>query len=241
LESQNHLGGDLLHGSTRALLPFGKSQSWALLEGGGGSPRIRPDHFPEDTCRVIKEEASKHGLPESFFARLIWKESLFDPSAVSPKGAEGIAQFIPSTAVERGLADSFDVATALTASAHFLSDLEGDFGSLGLAAAAYNAGPTRVQNWLAGASTLPLETQEYVHAITGHTAEDWVEQKDKLRPLPISDDLPFDAACRKLATRELRARTHHSGREFRKQRRRQDLPQVKRERQKQFARRGVSR
>src|SRR5687768_8954932 len=87
-----------------------------------------------------------------------------------------------------------------------LSDLEGDFGSLGLAAAAYNAGPTRVQNWLAGTETLPLETQEYVHAIPGYTAEEWVEQKDKLRPLPISDDLPFDAACRKLAARELRAR-----------------------------------
>ena len=72
----------LLAGCTAALVLTGNSQAWAVLDGGGAPPRIRADHFPEDTCRVIKEEASKRGLPEPFFARLIWKE------LVQPVGRE---------------------------------------------------------------------------------------------------------------------------------------------------------
>jgi hypothetical protein len=54
-----------------------------------------------------------------------------------------------------------------------LRDLWGDFGNLGLAAAAYNAGPRRVTRWLAGEVSLPLETREYVQSITGESAEFW--------------------------------------------------------------------
>jgi hypothetical protein len=156
---------------------------------------------------VIQEEASRRGLPASFLARLIWKESLFNPSVVSPKGAQGIAQFMPATASERGLADPFDPAPALAASAHLLSDLRARFGSLGLAAAAYNAGPERVQSWLAGNTGLPLETQDYVLWITGHSAEQWVSEKNKLKSLPISAKMSFEAACPKLATRALAAKS----------------------------------
>ncbi len=155
---------------------------------------------------VIGAEASRRTLPEDFFARLIWKESLFNPDALSHKGAEGIAQFMPGTASERGLADAFDPAQAIAASASYLADLRDQFGNLGLAAAAYNGGPTRVENWLAGAGNLPLETQEYVHFITGYTADEWVEKKGQLAPIPISDDVPFSTACPNLAARQLRAR-----------------------------------
>ena len=188
------------------VLLFGMADAWALAEGGASGPRIRGSHFAQDTCRVIGEEAKRRNLPAPFFARLIWKESLFNPSAVSPVGAQGIAQFMPATASERGLADPFDPAPALAASALFLSDLKARFGSLGLAAAAYNAGPERVASWLAGAKSLPLETQEYVHWITGHSAEDWVEKKSRLAPLPVSEKLSFMAACQKLAARSLRAK-----------------------------------
>ncbi len=88
----------------------------------------------------IAEEVGRRGLPSSYLGRLIWKESLFDPAAVSHKGAEGIAQFMPQTAVERGLDDAFDPATAIAASAHYLADLRRQFGNLGLAAAAYKRG-----------------------------------------------------------------------------------------------------
>ena len=86
----------------------------------------------------------------------------------SSAGAQGIAQFMPGTAAERGLLDPYDPEQAIPASAHFLAELNRRFGSLGLAAAAYNGGPTRVADWLAGRRQgLPYETQDYVFFITG--------------------------------------------------------------------------
>jgi len=63
-------------------------------------------------CDLIEAEADRNGVPRDFFARLIWKESRFDANAVSPVGAEGIAQFMPGTARLRGLADPFDIDQA---------------------------------------------------------------------------------------------------------------------------------
>jgi hypothetical protein len=124
-------------------------------------------------CRFIETSAADHGLPLEFLTRLLWQESSFRASAVSPKGAQGIAQFMPATAAERGLADPFDPAQAIPASARLLSDLRTRFGNLGLAAAAYNAGPGRVADWLAGSDELPWETRNYVAAVTGRAVEDW--------------------------------------------------------------------
>jgi hypothetical protein len=96
-----------------------------------------------------------------------------NPLAVSPVGAQGIAQFMPGTAAERGLTAPFDPHQALPKSAEFLAELRQRFGNLGLAAAAYNAGPQRVTGWLAGRRSLPLETRNYVMAITGYGADLW--------------------------------------------------------------------
>lgn len=126
-------------------------------------------------CSLIEDAARAHGLPVSFFTRLIWKESSFRPDVVSPKGAQGIAQFMPGTAAMRGLADPFDPRQAIPASAALLRDLKVRFGNLGLAAAAYNAGPDRVSNWMAGTGYLPLETEDYVLSITGTTADRWAD------------------------------------------------------------------
>ena len=109
-----------------------------------------------DLCRAIEVAAEENGLPVGFFTRLIWKESRFRSDAISPKGAQGIAQFMPGTAEERGLADPFDLETALPASARYLSDLKIRFGNLGLAAAAYNAGANRISDWLDDNATLPV-------------------------------------------------------------------------------------
>jgi hypothetical protein len=151
------------------------------------------------TCDTIDAEARRRGLPPGFFARLIWKESRFDPNAVSPKGASGIAQFMPATARERGLADPFDPATALAASAGYLQDLKGRFGNLGLAAAAYNAGPDRVARWRSARSRLPGETRRFVHAITGLTAEQWTGPDVEEPDFALHDELPFRQACRQFA------------------------------------------
>jgi hypothetical protein len=132
----------------------------------------------QSICLMMEAAAAANGLPLEFFARLIWQESNFRPNAVGPmtrsgQRAQGIAQFMPGTAAERGLLDPFDPVQALPKSAEFLRELAAEFSNLGLAAAAYNAGPRRVRDWLEGRGGLPGETRRYVEAITGHTAEEW--------------------------------------------------------------------
>jgi soluble lytic murein transglycosylase-like protein len=126
----------------------------------------------DDICSALEQDAAENELPVEFFARVIWQESRFNARAVSKKGAEGIAQFMPSTADYRGLIDPFDPIEALKNSASYLHDLKTRFGNLGLAAAAYNAGPGRVAAWLSSHRGLPSETRNYVAIITGWTADD---------------------------------------------------------------------
>ena len=149
--------------------------AWAMDETStSGDPKEpSPEAAEKELCALIEQAAKDHDLPVGFFTRLIWKESSFRSDAVSPKGAQGIAQFMPYTAAERDLLDPFDARLAIPAAADLLADLKVRFGNLGLAAAAYNAGAARVTNWLAEATTLPLETQDYVLAITGLAAETW--------------------------------------------------------------------
>ena len=132
----------------------------------------------EAMCLMIESAAKAEDLPLEFFARVIWQESRFQADAMGPvtrngQRAQGIAQFMPGTASERRLLDPFDPVQALPKSAEFLNELRSQFGNLGLAAAAYNAGPRRVQEWLAGSGGLPQETRNYVAAITGSTVDDW--------------------------------------------------------------------
>ena len=132
----------------------------------------------EAICLMIESAARSQGLPLEFFARVIWQESRFQSDAVGPvtrngQRAQGIAQFMPGTASERRLLDPFDPVQALPKSAEFLAELRDQFGNLGLAAAAYNAGPRRVQEWLAGSGYMPDQTRNYVVAITGSSVEAW--------------------------------------------------------------------
>jgi len=133
-------------------------------------------------CRMIEGAAATHRMPVDFFTRLIWQESSFRPGVSSRAGAQGVAQFMPGTASERGLADPFDPEQAIPKSAELLSDLRRRFGNLGLAAAAYNGGPARIEAWLAGRGGLPGETREYVSIITGRTADDWASDVRSERP-----------------------------------------------------------
>ncbi|MFK4725734.1 hypothetical protein ABIE89_006834 [Bradyrhizobium niftali] len=134
----------------------------------------------ESICLIVEAAARDANLPLEFFARVIWQESRFQADAVGPmtrsgEHAQGIAQFMPGTASERGLLDPFNPVQALPKSAEFLNELRNQFGNLGLAAAAYNAGPRRVQEWLAGTGPMPEQTRNYVYAITGATVEAWAK------------------------------------------------------------------
>jgi hypothetical protein len=158
------------------------------------APNIPPT--ADDICRAVEEDAAANGLPVEFFARVIWQESRFNAQAVSPKGAQGIAQFMPQTADWRGLADPFDPIEALKNSASYLHDLQTQFGNLGLAAAGYNAGPGRVSSWLAGRRTLPDETRNYVAIITGWTVDEWASPSP---PQTAETTIPQGVPCTRLA------------------------------------------
>jgi hypothetical protein len=132
----------------------------------------------ETICLTLAKTALDNDLPIDFFTRLIWQESHFRSNAISYAGAQGIAQFMPATAVGRGLANPFDPLTALQAAGRFLNQLRIQFGNLGLAAAAYNAGPGRVEAWLGRRAPLPRETRIYVWAITKIPAEQWIGLQD---------------------------------------------------------------
>ena len=176
----------------------------ALLLGARGAyadAGPETDNALATLCGIVEASAKTEGLPIAFFTKLIWRESSFRPTAVSPAGAQGVAQFMPGTASERGLVDPFDPASAIPASAKFLGELKRRFGNLGLAAAAYNAGQTAVGNWLAGKGSLPFETQDYVLAITGRDAEDWRSDKPAVsKPAGAPPAAPPPAASTSPAT-----------------------------------------
>src|ERR1700752_4083213 len=183
--------------SLRAALALAAVLLPAALSAEGEPPRFvrpsveelavqppKPTEHESDTresmCLMIESAARESNLPLEFFARVIWQESRFRSDAVGPmtrrgQRAQGIAQFMPGTASERGLLDPFNPVQALPKSAEFLAELRDQFGNLGLAAAAYNAGPRRVQEWLAGSGGMPQETRSYVYAITGSSVEEWAK------------------------------------------------------------------
>ena len=151
----------------------------------------------EEICDTLTKSAQINDLPAPFFIRLLFQESRFNPSVISSAGAQGIAQFMPDTATDMGLENPFDPAQAIPASARLLNSLLQQFGNLGLAAAAYNAGPRRVIDWLKskGKGKLPEETQGYVKIITGKPVENWTSANAR-HP---GQKLPRHAPCQESA------------------------------------------
>ncbi|HST70712.1 MAG TPA: transglycosylase SLT domain-containing protein [Solirubrobacterales bacterium] len=140
----------------------------AVTEGGGGtgstvSSTTLPSFVPAQYREPILHSAARWGVPPALMAGQLMAESGFDPNAGSPAGAQGIAQFMPSTAAAYGLTNPFDPVAAIDAQAHLMSDLLRQFGSPELALAAYNAGPAPVE----ACNCIPPypETQAYVTRI----------------------------------------------------------------------------
>jgi hypothetical protein len=109
--------------------------------GVGGLPSFVPARFRAPLLAA----ASHWNVSAALLSAQLMAESNFNPFAVSGAGAEGIAQFIPSTAAAYGLDDPFDPVAAIEAQAHLMSDLIRQLGSPQLALAAYNAGPAPVE------------------------------------------------------------------------------------------------
>jgi hypothetical protein len=129
--------------------------------GSGGLPSFVPSRFRTPILR----SASRWNVSAALLAAQLLAESNFNPNAVSPAGAQGIAQFMPGTAASYGLNDPFDPEQAIDAQAHLMSDLLRQFHSIPLALAAYNAGPGAV----AACDCVPPypETRAYVARILG--------------------------------------------------------------------------
>lgn len=161
------------------------SRSSDDVSGRPSSPLSR-----EELCSLLASSAEDNALPVAFFVRLIWQESGFDSRSVSSAGALGVAQFMPEVAQELGVSDPFDPREAVPASAQLLRGLHAKFGNLGLAAAAYNAGPGRVLSWLKKRSGLPKETRDYVQIITGVPAEHWINAKLQPAELQVPRRVP---------------------------------------------------
>jgi Transglycosylase SLT domain len=169
--------------------------------GAAGAPRPVPlppvakpvvPRSRAEICHTLAKAAQRNDLPVPFFIRLLFQESRFEPGVVSSAGAQGIAQFMPETAADEGLDNPFDPLQAIPASARLLKKLFEQFGNLGLAAAAYNAGPKTIQDWLAKKGNLPEETQGYVKTVTGHPAETWRAASARATEL----SLPPRAPCK---------------------------------------------
>ena len=160
---------------------------------------IAADTYVADVCAAIETYADHYALSPGFFARLIWQESRFDPNAISPAGAQGIAQFMPSTARLRSLANPFDPAEALARSAQYLRFLEQKFGNLGLAAAAYNGGEGRISNLVAGAGGVAAETRGFVTIITGQPIDYWLGDPEPV-DYALHPDKSFGEACADMAS-----------------------------------------
>ena len=134
---------------------------------GGGAATLTstalPSFVPAQYREPILRSAARWGVPPALMAGQLMAESGFDPTAGSPAGAQGIAQFMPSTAASYGLTNPYDPVAAIDAEAHLMSDLLRQFGSPELALAAYNAGPAPVE----ACHCIPPypETQAYVTRI----------------------------------------------------------------------------
>ncbi len=183
--------------SLMALPPLLLADTLARADGALAAELAQP--LVETICPLMEKEARESGISPALFVRLIWRESAFRPNTVSHKGAQGIAQFMPGTAKERGLEDPFDPAQAIPHSARLLAEHMRQFGNFGLAAAAYNAGPERVRDWLDGKRTLPVETRLYVQFITGHAADSWKDAGSAPAEPPALTSEELQASCRKRA------------------------------------------
>jgi hypothetical protein len=132
--------------------------------GGDGRSGV-PSFVPQRFAAPIAAAAQRWNVSAALLAAQLYAESGFNPAAISPAGAQGIAQFMPATARSLGLDDPFDARRAIDAQGHLMRDLLRQLGSVPLALAAYNAGPGAV----AACGCIPPypETQAYVTRILG--------------------------------------------------------------------------
>lgn len=176
----------LANGQTMKVASIRQDQGmlWLGLKDGGEialpPDQVRgvvPDEFIEEVLQEIADApagsdlavlataaARRHHLDPALVLALVQVESAFQPRAVSPKGAQGLTQLMPSTALELGVKDALDPAQNLDGGARYLRQLLTRYGGdVKRALAAYNAGPGAVDRH----NGVPpfRETRQYVRRV----------------------------------------------------------------------------
>lgn len=166
--------------SASIVAPSAQAQEFALLEHRYEQPEIPGvDLWTSDQSRsrvllpatyrealyepLIREAEVRYRLPPGLMQALVWAESRFNPMAISPAGAAGLAQLMPTTARELGVRNRHDPAQNIDGGARYLRQMLDRFGEVHLALAAYNAGPGAVAR--AGGIPRNRETPAYVRSV----------------------------------------------------------------------------
>lgn len=111
----------------------------------------------------VREAELRYAIPPGLLKALIWTESRFNPMAISPAGAAGLAQLMPGTARYLGVTNRHDPVASIDGGARYLREMLDKFGQIHLALAAYNAGPGAVLR--AGGIPRNSETPGYVRSV----------------------------------------------------------------------------
>ena len=141
------------------------SRQYSASAPESSAPPVRYEgSYRGEYIGVARAAAQRHNVPEELFLRLVHQESRWNPGAVSPVGARGLAQLMPETALLLGV-DINDPQQNLEGGARYLRMMYDRFGSWRLALAAYNAGPGAVEQH----NGVPpyAETTNYVSIILG--------------------------------------------------------------------------
>jgi len=148
-----------------------------------GYARLAPAGLETDPAHaaLVRETSRRHRVDPRLVEALIRVESGFDAQAVSPKGAVGLMQLMPATALRYRVTDRFDPAQNVEGGVRYLRDLLALFGGdLQLALAAYNAGEEAVLRH--GGRVPPYaESQTYVRRVTALYSR-MLEEKKRLPP-----------------------------------------------------------
>ncbi|MDQ1742168.1 MAG: peptidoglycan DL-endopeptidase CwlO [Pseudonocardiales bacterium] len=134
------------------------------MGGLGATPAVPPAVGLGQYTGLFAQNEARYQLPQGLLAAVAQTESGGNPAAVSPAGAQGLMQLMPSTAQGLGV-DPWQPAQAVQGAAQLLSKYLHSYGSVPLALAAYNAGPGAVEQY--GGVPPYAETQKYVTKITG--------------------------------------------------------------------------
>jgi soluble lytic murein transglycosylase-like protein len=149
-------------------MPAGDYRTFAVAGSSLRSTRPAMDEFRNRYDRIIDQEAANFGVRPDLVRAVVQVESGFNPRARSPKGAMGLMQLMPGTAVEFGVRNAYEPAQNVRGGVAYLRSLLDRYGDETLALAAYNAGPNAVDRY--GTAVPPYrETRAYVSKVRNIT------------------------------------------------------------------------